>query len=843
MRLGFVYKHAVRELKANWKKNIFYTLSIFLGIAALVSVNSFSDNLKISVEMQSKSLKGSDLSFSSSIPFKDSVNVIADSLQLLGMERSNLSQFLSMVLNPKNDNTRLVQAKAISGGFPWYGELITEPNNAWTEFQKGQNVILDDALRYQLNIAVGDSVKLGDVMFKVQGFLKKMPGENSFGFGGGIGSKIYFPAQYLKATNLIQPGSRVTYSYEFKAFPGQDIKTLQDTLKSQIKGRDVRISSYLIREQQLGEAIERVGNFLGLISMISLLLGGVGIASSINVYIRNKIDTISILRCLGATGSEVALSYLIVSLSIGMFGILLGVLTGIGIQFLLPSFLSGFLPVELEVFISFKAVFEGIVTGLIITVLFALFPLLKVLRVSPLNALRRDMSNTIQSGSMIWLFSALGILFVGVIGYMAVIQAGSIPMGIAFTAGIFTALLVLFFIAWLIVRFTKRLRIRSFPYVFRQGISNLHRPNNQTVTLVLALGFGIFLILTVFQVQKSLLDQLNMGEVGNRPNMILFDIQKSQRDKVDTLLRKENLSKATLYPIVPTRITGVNGKNPFAKSDSTRLTPMRREYQLTYKWELSKTEEIAEGKWFDPATGPTGDEASLDIQFAQNLKAKIGDTLNLDILGIRKDVIITSLRKVNWAGMNPNFFVVVKPGLLESAPQTFATAVRIEKPEDRSKFQRKIVGVFPNIMALDLTIIIETVESVLGKINLIIQFMGFFCILTGLIVVIGAIANGRFQRIREAALLRTLGGIKKVIQSIFSVEFVALGTLSALTGAVLAYFSSWLLIEQVFQIDYSFSIIGFFVGVGLTVVVMLLLGWLINGSMFRKKPLEVLREE
>lgn len=840
MRLRFVFKHAARELKANWKKNIFFTLSIFLGVAALVSVNSFSDNLKVSVEQQSKKLKGSDLSFSSTIPFTDSLNVISDSLVKVGMEKSTLTQFMSMVLNPKNDNSRLVQVKSISGNYPWYGELITEPADAWKTFQSGQNAILDDVLKIQLDIQLGDSIKLGETYFKVAGFLKKMPGESSFGFSG-MGAKIYFPLQYLQSTNLVQIGSRIRYNYEYKATPTQDIAVLGDTLKSKIKSKDVRISTYLEREQQLGKSIDQVGNFLGLISMIALLLGGVGIASSINVYVRNKLDTIAILRCLGATAPEVTLAYLIISLAIGLFGILLGIFTGIGIQVLIPTMFAQFLPVELEFFISWNAVLQGLLVGVVITILFALFPLIKILKVSPLNALRRDVSSTIQSGSMKWLMTGLTVLFIGIILLLAISQAGSVQIGIFFTVGIFVALGVLFLIAWMTVKVTKLLRLKKLDYIIRQGISNLYRPNNQTVTLILALGFGVFLILTVYQVQNSLLSQMFEGNAQNRPNMVLFDIQKSQYAKLDSIFKTDKIDYTGLFPIIPARITSVNGGNPFGKADSARPFPVRREYQITYKSTLAHTEEVVSGKWFDE-TDKTP-EASLEEGLARNLKINLGDTLNLNVLGVEKDVKVTSFRKVNWAGMNPNFMIVIKPGLLESAPQTFVTSVRINKPEDRVLFQRKIVKAFPNVMAIDLTVIIETVDSVLDKIGLIIRFMGIFSILTGLIVVIGAIANGRYQRLKESALLRTLGGTKRVILSIFSVEFLALGILSAFTGALLAYVSSKLLVEEVFQLTFFAGQIGFSIGIVSTVAIMLLLGWIINGSLLSKKPLEVLREE
>ncbi|NUQ82654.1 MAG: ABC transporter permease [Bacteroidetes bacterium] len=841
MRLHFIRKLAVEEFRSQKSRIGFLVLSVFLGVAALVAVSSFSDNLKESVELQSRKLKGSDLSFSANREFPDSLSQVFDSLRSAGMEESRITQFLSMAINPEDMNSRLVQVRAMSGGYPWYGDVVTEPADAWSTFQDGKKAVADESLRFQLGLEPGDSIKIGQAKFAIAGFVKKMAGDAGFGFG--VSARVYLPDRYLPETGLIQYGSRVRYISEWKGVPGQDIAALTNRMENQWREADIRVSSYLSREQRLGENIDRVGTFLGLVSLIALLLGGIGVASSINVYIRQKMDTVAILRCLGATGPEVATIYLSVSLMMASAGIIAGVLAGIGIQFLIPLAIQSYLPVELVTTLSWPAILKGILTGLVVTVTFSLFPLSRLLLVSPLHALRRDVAPAGSLRRSRLMTAIVSVLFLGTLWTMSVIHAGSLLIGSVFLAGILLVLGVLYLMSLVIVRGARLLRIRQFSYPVRQSVSNLFRPNNQTVTLVLALGFGVFLLLTIYQLQKGLLDEITFSDAGSRPNLILFDIQKSQVEPLTALLDSTQWSYTTPLPLIPARVSSINSVSARSLTDSVGRSGPRGEFMATYRWDLLSTETITDGAWWTAGNNDQTPEVSLEVMYARRLGLKIGDQVELEILGARRSFTLTSMREVNWIGMSPNFMVVVKPGSLEQAPQTFLTSLHIDGVETRSDFQRKLAARFPNIMAIDLTLVIETVDSVLDKIGLVIRFMGLFSILTGLIVVAGAISNGKLHRIRETALLRTLGAVKSVIRQIFTLEFIILGALASVTGLGLSVLASQLILREVFSIAAAipFTLIGN--GLLITILLMTGAGWLINGNLFRLKPLEVLRQD
>jgi len=841
MRGLFILNLTRRELASNWKKSGFLIFSVFLGVASLVAITSFSDNLKSSVEQQSRVLKGSDLTFSSSSAFPDSVLRTIDSLAAAGMEKSTVTQFLSMVLNPATGESRLVQVRAISGGFPFYGTVLTEPVSAWSGFKQQKSIVVDESLRLQLNLKAGDTLKIGETFFEIGGFVKKMPGDTGFGFGSA--GKVYFDEQYLPETGLIQFGSRVRYFAELKETGRQNLRETSRTLSERYRNSPVSVSGIIDREQMLGNAIDRTGNFLGLVSLISLLLGGIGVASSIHVYIRKKLDTVAVLRCLGATAAEVTTVYLLVTTLFSLAGITLGVLTGIGIQFALPVLLQSILPVDISVFISWSSVARGFGAGLFISFLFALFPLSRVLFISPLQAFRQDAGTERNQGGPGWISAGLFLLFLAGVTAVSAEQAGSLPAGILFSAGILTVLGVLALLAWGIVRMARLARIRQLPYVVRQGLSNLYRPNNQTVTLVLALGFGVFLIMTLYQIQRALLGQIEPGDSVGRPNLIFFDIQPSQKNLADSLIRAGGFLHSGLLPVVPARFAGTEKAGNRIPPDSSGSFRPRSEYMVTYRWDLLPTETVVNGVWWEKGRNDSRTELSVDADFASRMKIQPGDTLVFDILGIEKSFTVTSLRKVDWLGMRPNFIFVMKPGVLERAPQTFITSLHADGAENRSRLQRNLITAAPNIMAVDLTLILETVNSVLDKISIIIRFMGFFCVFTGLIVVIGAVSNGKVQRIREAALLRTVGAVKLTIRSIFSVEFVILGILSSLAGILLSGGSAFLLLKWVFELDVpvAWGLTGSTVLA--TALLMLLIGWLVNGNLFRSKPLEVLRED
>jgi putative ABC transport system permease protein len=506
--------------------------------------------------------------------------------------------------------------------------------------------------------------------------------------------------------------------------------------------------------------------------------------------------------------------------------------------------------VDVETAVSWSAIALGVGMGLWVALVFALFPLLSVRRVPPLAALRRDFeAEPRQRDPWRWVvFVALVASTVALAG----IQVGSLRQGAIFAAAVAMALLVLWGASWALVRGARRWLPSGWPYLWRQGLSNLHRPSNQTVTVVLAIGFGAFLLGTLVVVQFNLLQQLRLTGGPARPNLVLFDIQPDQLSTVQRELHDAGLSSATPVPIVPMRIATVKGRPVRGILSDTSDTgagsgswAFRREYRSTYRDTLVASERLAAGAWWKARTRAAGELPGISVEsgLALELDVGLGDEIVWDVQGIQIPTRVASLREVDWARFEPNFFVVFEPGALEGAPHTLVTLTRIEQPAARGSFQRRLAERLPNVTTLDLSVVQEALERLVDRVVLAIRFMAAFTLATGTLVLIGALATSRFQRIREGALLRTLGATRSQLFRIVLAEYFALGAMAAAVAAVLSSAAAWALAKWVFEGRFSpqpIPLAALVLGVvALTVVV----GLANSREVIRRTPLEVLRGE
>ena len=390
----------------------------------------------------------------------------------------------------------------------------------------------------------------------------------------------------------------------------------------------------------------------------------------------------------------------------------------------------------------------------------------------------------------------------------------------------------------------RRAPLARLPFTVRQGIANLYRPNNRTLLLLLSLGLGTFLIVSLFLVQQNLLSQLVSSEGHQLANAVLFDIQPDQREPINNLVRSHGLPILDEAPIINMRVRAVKGE-PVETLLKERRGPrwaLRREYRSTYNDRLRDGETLIAGTWHATSTNePT--PISLEQGIANDLRVGLGDELEFDVQGVPVKTRVASLREVNWRRVQPNFFVVFPRGVLESAPAMHVLVTRVRSSEESARLQREVVKRFPNVSAIDLSLILQTLDSILAKISFVIRFMAMFTVATGLLVLAGALLTGRYQRIQESVLLRTLGASRKQIFRILLVEYLVLGLLAALTGVILALGASWALAEFVFKMDFAPAIpplLVAFIGLPLLTVIT---GFLMNRGVVNQPPLVVLRAE
>jgi putative ABC transport system permease protein len=841
LRFLWLCKMAWRDSRKNRSRLFLFISSITFGIAAIVAIYSFRNNLQKDADYQAATLLGADLVLTGNDTVSEKSKPIYDTL---GDRRSQECSFASMVYFPKDSGTRLVQVRALQGGFPYYGSLETIPAKAGHSFQKDREALVDKTLMLQFNASVGDSVKLGEVTFVIAGSLEKAPRQT--GLTSSIAPIVYIPLQYLQQTGLMKTGSQTNYSYYYKYDKAVDLNEVVNKLMPVLKREGMSYYTVATEKDNIGRFFRDLTRFLALVAFIALLLGCVGVASSIHVYVREKINSIAIMRCLGASASQAFFIYLIQILAIAFIGSVIGAFVGVLVQRVIPVVLKDFLPFKISVSISWSAVMQGVVLGLIISVLFALFPLISARKISPLNTLRISSEKTnILRDPFTWLICLLVLLFIAVYTY---IQLGDVLRSIFFTVAIIFAFLILTAAAFALMWMIRIIIRNSWSYLWRQGFANLFRPNNQTIILIVSIGLSTAFISTIYFVQDMLIKRITFSASGNQPNMIVYDIQTSQEKQLASFTQQQRLPILQQVPIVTMRLQEINGKTAKDVKNDTTLPYSRwafnSEYRITYRDYLTEPEKIIAGTWIGKAdTTSEYVPISLEDRFAESIPAKIGDHLIFNVQGTLIPTVVKSLRDVDWNRIQTNFRVVFPTGVLEDAPQFHVLLTRVPSSQVSAKYQQAVVRQFPNVSIIDLGLVLATLDEVLDKIGYVIHFMTSFSVITGLIVLIASVRISKYQRMQESVLLRTLGASRKQMLAITIIEYFFLGALSALTGILIATGCSRLLAKYQFKFPFTPNLLPAGILFSIITIITVVIGLFNSREVLRKPPLEILRTE
>ncbi|TDQ10134.1 ABC transporter permease [Pedobacter metabolipauper] len=791
VNFGWLFKMAWRDSRRNRGRLFLFISSIILGIAALVAVYSFKDNLQRDIEDQAKNLAGADLTIDSRKVVSKKASVLLDTL---GDEQATERSFASMVYFLKNNGSRLVQIRALKGNYPYYGHIETIPFTAEDSFKKDRRALVDKTVMLQFNAKVGDSIKVGSLSFAIEGILEKAPGQT--GISSTVAPIVYIPLRYLEQTGLTKIGSRIQYKYYYKFSNPEKVEAVLKKIQPLLDKEGLDAETVASKKEETGRSFRDVTRFLSLSGFIALLLGCIGVGSAVHVYIGEKLGSIATLRCLGVKAWEAFMIYLIQIVFIGLTGAILGSILGTLIQFVLPVVLKDFIPVELTMQISWSAIGQGVMLGMIISVLFALPSLLSVRRISPLNALRLSFEKSNQSVDYLkWMVYVLIFSFVLIFTWL---QMRGWIEAIIFTGSIGIAFLLLYGLSKLLMGLIRRLMPASLSYLWRQGFANLYRPNNQTSMLTVSIGLSTAFICTLFFVQGILMDRVTLSSGENQANMVLFDIQNDQNGAVAKLTKDFKLPVMSQVPIVTVRIEEINGK----KGKGTSERAFRGELRVTFQDTLTAAEKIVKGTWTGK-TAPSGIVyVSLEEGYAKRIQVDVGDKIVFNVQGMLIPAVVGSLRSVNWARMQTNFRVTFPTGVLEDAPQFHVLMTRVTSGTVSANFQGAVVRNFPNVSVIDLQLILDVLDELLSKIGFVIQFMAAFSMATGWIVLISAVLTSKNQRLKEIALLRTLGASRKQIVMITALEYLFLGAISAGAGMILAIGGSWAL--AIFSFNASF---------------------------------------
>lgn len=835
---GWLLKMAWRDGKASSRKLILFMASIVLGIAAVVSIQSFGENLKQNIALQSKAMMGADFKIDMDQEPTPQVTAIIDSL---GGAQAREISFSSMAAFPGKNSTKLVQVRGIEGSFPFYGDMETTPPNAAQQFQKKGGVLLDATAMLQLGLQPGDQIKIGEVTLPILGSLKSVPGSNAF--FSSLAPPAIIPYDFIEKTGLVQTGSRINYEFYFKD-PSTDLEQLDEKLDDRLEEFDADLDTHISTSERLGKRYENFGKFLNLVAFIALLLGCVGIASAINIYIKGKLKAVAILKCLGTTKKQSFMIYLLQIAGMGFLGGILGTIAGLLLQQLFPLLLGDLLPVDVQINFDLQIILMGLLLGVLMSVLFALIPLIGTLYVSPLETLRARSSSNKRSGKAE--IAVLSAIFLFIL-FFSFWLLKDWRYSLAFVLGIIVTFAILAGIAKLFMKVIRENFPTTWGFPARQSLQNLFRPQNQTLTLVLAIGVGTFLISTLYFTRDILLAQASLDSQSNSPNMILLDVQRGQESNVTKTIRDNGSKVIDDIPIVTMRVQSIKGRsvNEIRGDSLSDINGwvLNHEFRVTYRDSLTNSEVLSSGNWTAEVEATNLIPISISDNFAEDAVVEVGDRLTFNVQGVIMNTEVGSIRTVDWSQMQPNFSIVFPKGVLESAPQFRVITTKVENEAASAALQQQLVSLFPNISIIDLRQVLRVVEEILNKIAWLINFMAFFSILTGIIVLLGAVRTSKFQRIRESVLLRTMGARSKQILKILALEYFYLGVLGTLSGILLSFISSLLLAWLLFDATFVPSLFPFLILFpGITLLVMII-GLTNSISVIKSPPLEVLRKE
>ena len=663
----------------------------------------------------------------------------------------------------------------------------------------------------------------------------------------------------LRQAGLLGFGSRASYQRLFKVRE-DGVNRLTTRLRQDLRGSFVSARSYASLEDDIGDDLVRAENYLSLVGFVIVVLGGIGVWSVTRVFVRQKIKSVAILKCLGATTAQVLATYVAQVALLGLAGSLTGVLlAGLAMRMIPASLSASFGGVTYGVTIS--AIAQGVAVGLLVSLLFALVPLLEVRRVKPMLLLRggdagqpqraRPEGLRARAARIDWVQVGTAILVSAGLAAVASWQAGSIRAGLLVSGGFAVVAMVLYGAAWLLVRAARPLaRARWFP--LRHAVLSLGRPGNQTRVILLSVGLGCFFVLGVRTLQQNLISESVIGVRQGGADLFLIDIQPDQAEGIRAMLdaRQEGATPARLVPTLRARVTGVRGRdvNLEGYADVRGRGSLAREYTVTYRPDLAQNEEVTTGQFWtgQPAVAAGAEqEVSIEQSIHERFDINVGDRMRFDVVGRTFEARVTSVRRVRWEdSRSGGFMFVFRPGALAEAPHTFVGFVRGPAAADaRARLQFDLVSKYPNVSAIDARDVIARIQSVVDNVVLAISIVGGIALASGVLILVGAVAMTKFQRVYEAAILRTLGASTRLLTTMVALEYSALGLLAGLIGALGALALSWAVTRFLFHIAWKPEPFLLFAGAILTTALVAIVGVLASAEVLRQKPLGALRAE
>jgi putative ABC transport system permease protein len=879
---------AWRETRGGWRHFLYFFVCIAVGVGALVAVSLFAANVDRAVAREARGLLGGDLEVRLSRPLTAKGQDVLTSLTTRGVTMTHVSELVAMAAHVDQvgsgaSATQIVELKAVEPAYPLYGAIRLEPIQPLDALLRPDvrqcggipcfGAVVQESLLIRMGLSLGERIKIGQALFLITGLVRTEPDRMANAFS--LGPRVLVSQDGLTAAELIKPGSRVRERYLLKVPSGLPASSLIPELRGRLVTDSVRVSGYQDAQPQLKQFLQQLARYLGLIGLTALFIGGLGVATSVQAFLREKLQTIAILKTVGADSATVIKTYTLQAVWLGLVGSLVGAVLGIGLQHGLPPLAANLFASDLLDQLGFSPelsmsslwpVVKGLALGLFSTLLFALWPLLTIRNIKPVAIFRREVEpmqpDDVITPSPWWvrwglrdrlnLFTALG--FVTGLGGLSVWQAESWRIGLLFVGALLVAVVLLALSAKLLM-FTLRLLPVPNSLSLRQALSNVARPGSHAVGIMVAIGIGVMAIATVSLVEQSLLRQVGDSRPAEAPTFFFIDIQPDQADGfVRTVEQRLHGRKPELTPLVRSRLHAINGeaitvdeeseeeKRESDKEERRKNWYATREYVLTFLDHVPKDNTIVKGEWWKPGEVFSKPLLSIEEEAAKHLGLDVGSTVDFDIQGAIVSVEVRSIRKVEWGNFSTNFYMILSPGSLDGAPITYVGTLRVSS-EEEVPIQQAVVASFPNVSAIHIGDVLQNFARVLDRLALAIRAVALFCVLAGGLVMAAALAATRYRRLYESVILKALGATRGLIAQSFAAEYALLGGVAGLIGLWLGSLLSWAVLTYFFELTWSLHPSILISGMALTIVLTLIVGFLSTYRLLGQRPLAVLRHE
>ncbi len=835
---------AWRELRASPAKFLFVILAVAIGVGALSGVKGFGYAFKGMLVRNAKQLVAGDLQAQTwLLPTPERI----EKLQAIGVEYGGVTQVtetVSMAASGHENVPQLVSVKAVDPRvYPYYGKLTLQPPRSLRALLRDDStVVVTPELLMRLKVKPGDDVRIGGMPFRIVGTVVTEPDRLASGFGPGM--RIVMTRAGLQRTGLIQFGSRAAQRFLFKLRPGTNLDAMKTQIRKLIPG--AILSDYRQGDPAVAQAIDNTTKFLSLISLIALIVGSLGVAMAMYSHLQQRMDTIAIMKAMGARSRQVIQIYLIQTLWLGIIGGLLGVALGAVVQKSFPLLMQRVFALLPDVPWDWSFSLQGMSLGILATLLFTVPPLLSIRHVRPALVFRRNMEDASEESRKRWrdwipsLAGAVLILtgFTGI----AVWLSDSWKMGLYFMTGLAVGILFLAVVASLLLwgmRRIVRLLGGILPPVLRHGFANLYRPGNQARSVLVAIGIGVMFTLTTYLLQQTVLRQVQSEGPGRSGDVFLLDVRKSSAVSKFIESQKGVTGRVRLVGYIISRMLSKNG----VPADKLRLSAEHRSHLQTVRLTTANAKpdalEMREGRWWSSETATP--QLAVSENAAHYYGLKLGDRLQFDAAGqIVNASIIAIFRRSSRALVR--YDLVFPQGALQGLPLVYYGAVNVD-PKEIPSLEEGLFERFPTVTVMNLADVLHRIQEAVDQVAVVIRFLAFFAIVAGVIILSSSVAGTRYRRVREVAILKTLGATRRRITGIFSVEFSIMGAVAGIVGGVLANLFTKIISDKFIETSFDFDWLSLLVVVLITVVLANVAGWLASARILGQRPLEVLRGE